>query len=251
MRPIAKKVLPDVVETAVLGPTPAQRQAGITQAGAQQKILQGGIFAENMPVTGAPPATEGGIAQPEQISVPSQVSLDVPKTTTYNIEGGIQLPQQPVMMGSPMVYGRVAQTAAELARRGGLTLPGLAVGTGIGAIADAVFGPDGKALTIPQQMRAATGMAFTRKTQMAYKDLVEMTGLENAAACTGVPVGLLCKALIHKFPVRRRGITAAQLRTAKRVNGTIARMRKELSTEFKTSTRRASTRRSNTIIAQN
>lgn len=243
-------MLPDVVETAVLGPTPAQQKAGITQLGAMQKVLTVGPFAENTPVSGTTPASEGGSIIPQQVSVPPGGSIDL-TFSPLSIEGSTQMPQQPVMMGSPMVYGRVAQTAAELARRGGLTLPGLAVGTGIGALADAVFGPDGKALTIPQQMKAATGMSFTRKTQMAYKDLVEMTGLENAAACTGVPVNLLCKALIHKFPVRRRGITAAQLRTAKRVNGTIARMHKELSTEFKTSTRRAPARRSSTIIAQN
>ena len=234
----------------MLGPTAAQASAGLTQLGAMSKIITQGPFAENTPVTGMPPASEGGAVEPEVVSMPSGGSFDL-TYSPLNIEGTTQMPQQPTMMGSPMVYGNVARTAAELARRGGLTLPGLAVGTGIGAIADTLLGPSGKPLTVPQQMKAATGMAFTRKTQMAYKDLVEMTGLQNAAACTGVDVGLLCRALIHKFPTRRKGITAAQLRTAKRVNGTIARMHKELSTEFKGATRRSPARRASTIIAQN
>ena len=75
-----------------------------------------------------------------------------------------------------------------------------------------------------------------------------MTGLQNAAACLGIPEQLFCQALIHRFPTRRRGISAAQLRTAKRVNGTIARMHKELSAEFKGATRRAPARKTSTVI---
>lgn len=199
------------------------------------------------------PASEGGAVQADVVTVPPGGSVDTlqtPSTIIQNIPYGGEFMQQPVqsgipMLGSPMVYSRVADIARQLSRRGGIG--GLATGVGIGGLAGALIGQDGKPVTIPQQMRAVTGMPFTRKTQMAYKDLVEMTSLENAAACTGVPVDLLCRALIHRFPVRRRGITAAQLRTAKRVNSTVAKMHKELATEFKTSTRRTAARRS-TII---
>ena len=163
----------------------------------------------------------------------------------------MQLPNQAFapMMGSPMVYNRVAQVARTLAGRGGIG--GIATGVGVGGLAASLLDGNGKPMTIPQQIKAVTGMAFTRKTQTAYKDLAEMTGLQNAAACLGIPEQLLCKAIIHRFPARRRGISAAQLRTAKRVNGTIARMHKELSSEFKGATRRAPARRSASTIVQN
>lgn len=158
--------------------------------------------------------------------------------------------QQPVMqggamLGSPMVYNRVAQIASQLAARGGIGR--IATGIGVGGLAASLL-PGDRPMTVPQQVRAVTGMSFTRKTQMAYKNLAEMTGLQNAAACLGIPEQLFCQALIHRFPTRRRGISAAQLRTAKRVNGQIARMHKELSSEFKGATRRSPARRTSTVI---
>lgn len=164
----------------------------------------------------------------------------------------MQLPAQQAgipMLGSPMVYNRVAQVARTLAGRGGIG--GLATGVGIGGLASGLFDGNGKPLTIPQQVKAVTGMPFTRKTQMAYKQLAEMTGLQNAAACLGIPEQLFCQALIHRFPARRRGISAAQLRTAKRVNSNIARMHKELSAEFKGATRRSPARRTSSTVIQN
>ena len=207
---------------------------------------------------GGPSGTEGGAVQPEVVTVPPNVSSDVltpPTTNIVNIPyGGEFMAQQPVMqggamLGSPMVYNRVAQIARQLAGRGGIG--GVATGVGVGGLLGGLIGDNGKPLTIPQQVKAVTGKAFTRKTQMAYKNLAEMTGLQNAAACLGIPEQLFCQALIHRFPTRRRGISAAQLRTAKRVNGTIARMHKELSSEFKGATRRAPTRRTSSTIVQN
>ena len=249
VRDIAKKVLPDVVETAVLGPTPAQAAAGITQLGAITRVATQGPFAENTPLTGMPPAMEQSVTTPRVITEPAGVSADVIQPPAMEI--GMQQPTQAgvPMLGSPMVYSRVADIARTLAGRGGIG--GVATGVGIGGLAASVFDGNGKPLTVPQQVKAVTGQAFTRKTQMAYKNLAEMTGLQNAAACLGIPEQLFCQAMIHRFPTRRRGISAAQLRTAKRVNGTIARMHKELSSEFKGATRRAPARRSNTIIAQN
>lgn len=192
--------------------------------------------------------------QGDVVTTPPGVSQDnlaaAPTTIIQNIPyGGEFMAQQPVMLGSPMVYGRVAQKAAELARRGGIG--GAVGGLGVGLGLDALLGTNGKMPTIPQQVKAVTGMPFTRKTQMAYKNLAEMTGISNAAACLGIPEQLMCQALIHRFPARRRGISAAQLRTAKRVNSTIARMHKELSSEFKGATRRAPARRSASTIVQN
>ena len=185
------------------------------------------------------------------VTQPPAASGDVLTNIPYGGEF-MQLPQQQAgipMLGSPMVYNRVAQVARQLAGRGGIG--GVATGVGIGGLAGALFDSSGKPLTIPQQVRAVTGMSFTRKTQMAYKQLAEMTGLQNAAACLGIPEQLFCQALIHRFPVRRRGISAAQLRTAKRVNSNIAKMHKELSAEFKGATRRTAARRTSSTVIQN
>ena len=212
---------------------------------------------EVTPPSGQPPASEGGAVRGDPVTVPPAVSQDILEPTTPNQTiianipyGGEFMAQQPVMqggamLGSPMVYNRVAQVAQQLAARGGIGR--IATGIGVGGLAASLL-PGDRPMTVPQQVRAVTGMSFTRKTQMAYKNLAEMTGLQNAAACLGIPEQLFCQALIHRFPTRRRGISAAQLRTAKRVNGQIARMHKELSAEFKGATRRAPARRTSTVI---
>lgn len=244
--------MPDDIETAIYGPTQAQRAAGVTRLGALGNYFDG---RDQTSTTGSPPAGEGGTVRGDVVDIPANVSQDnlsPPTTNVINIPyGGEFMAQQPVMqggamLGSPMVYNRVAQIARQLAGRGGIG--GVATGVGVGGLIGGLIGDNGKPLTIPQQVRAVTGMSFTRKTQMAYKNLAEMTGLQNAAACLGIPEQLFCQALIHRFPTRRRGISAAQLRTAKRVNGQIARMHKELSSEFKGATRRAPARRTSTVI---
>ena len=209
---------------------------------------------EVTPPTGEPPASEGGAVRGDVVTTPPAVSQDnlqqQPQTIIANIPyGGEFMSQQPTMMGSPMVYANVAQTAARLARRGGLG--GVIGGVGAGLGLEALLGSNGRPMTIPQQVRAVTGMSFTRKTQLAYKNLAEMTGIANAAACLGMEERLMCQALIHRFPTRRRGISAAQLRTAKRVNSTIAKMHKELSTEFKGAARRSPARRTSSTVIQN
>lgn len=216
--------------------------------------MQDVVAAPAQDVAIAPPASEGGVVRSDVVTQPRGVSQDVFNEGIPNIPYGGEFMQQPVqagipMLGSPMVYSRVADIARTLAGRGGLGR--VATGVGVGGLAASLFDGNGKPLTIPQQVRAVTGMSFTRKTQTAYKQLAEMTGLENAAACLGIPQQLFCQALIHRFPVRRRGISAAQLRTAKRVNSNIARMHKELSSEFKGATRRSPARRSSSTVIQN
>lgn len=244
--------------TAVTGAAKAAEAVGLGGKLLPQR-LQDAVRAPVSGQDGLPilhrPGTEGGAVEPEVLTQPGNVSADVinpPSTQIVNIPyGGEFMAQQPVMqggamLGSPMVYNRVAQVARTLAGRGGIG--GLATGVGIGGLAGSLLDSGGRPMTVPQQVRAVTGMSFTRKTQLAYKNLAEMTGLSNAAACLGIPEQLFCQALIHRFPTRRRGISAAQLRTAKRVNGTIARMHKELSAEFKGATRRAPARRTSTVI---
>lgn len=245
-RSVAKKFMPDEIETALYGPTPAQRQAGVSRLSAL------GSFVAGRDTTGGtePPGSEGGSVRGDVVDQPptSRDLLEQPRTIVNTIPyGGEFMAQQPMMMGSPMVYSRVADIARQLASRGGIG--GVATGVGVGGLIGSMFDGNGRPATIPQQVRAVTGMSFTRKTQMAYKNLAEMTGLQNAAACLGIPEQLFCQALIHRFPVRRRGISAAQLRTAKRVNRTVKQMHSELG--LRTTTRRAPARRSASTVIQN
>lgn len=219
--------MPQKLQDAVAGPQPQPRQ-------------------DSGPVL--PPASEGGAVQSEVVTVPPNVSQDMIGTIPY----GGEFMQQPTqsgipMLGSPMVYNRVAEIARTLAGRGGIG--GVATGIGVGALGSSLFDSNGRPATVPQMVRSVTGQPFTRKTQMAYKNLAEMTGLQNAAACLGIPEQLFCQAMIHRFPVRRRGISAAQLRTAKRVNRTVKQMHAELG--LKTTTRRAPARRAGSTVIQN
>ena len=248
----APAVLKTAATTAVA--TTAARKLLPQRAEAPYLAAQG---VEVTPPSGQPPASEGGAVIGDVVEQPAGVSGDVLQPTPTNIfnipqtipYGGEFMAQQPMMMGSPMVYSRVADIARQLAGRGGLG--GIATGVGVGGLAGALLDGSGRPLTVPQQIKAVTGKPFTRKTQVAYKQLAEMTGLQNAAACLGIPEQLFCQAMIHRFPTRRRGISAAQLRTAKRVNSTIARMHKELSTEFKGAARRAPARRTSSTVIQN
>lgn len=213
------------------------------------------VARAGMETTPGPAGDEGGDVSGSVVTQPPGQSgdrLESPTTIINTIPYGgefMQLPQQAgvPMLGSPMVYNRVAQVARQLAGRGGIG--GVATGVGVGGLLGGLFDGNGKPLTIPQQVRAVTNMSFTRKTQVAYKNLAEMVGLQQAAACLGIPEQLFCQALIHRFPVRRRGISAAQLRTAKRVNKTVKAMHAELG--LKTTTRRAPTRRSASTVIQN
>lgn len=110
------------------------------------------------------------------------------------------------------------------------TLPtavGVAGGVGLGMMDGAV----------PQQVR------FTRKQQQQVKEMVELVGFEVAMSILGVDAATLAFMLTKKFPRRGQGITAAQLRTATRVNNKIIHMHDKLKSAYGTAARRTTTRR--------
>ena len=115
-RSVAKKILPDELETAIVGPTAAQRQAGVTRLSALES------FATGRDTTGGsePPGSEGGSVRGDVVDQPpgSRDLLEQPTTNVINIPygGEFMAQQQPMqagvpMLGSPMVYNRVAQIA--------------------------------------------------------------------------------------------------------------------------------------------
>lgn len=83
----------------------------------------------------------------------------------------------------------------------------------------------------------------TRKQQKMVKDLVMIVGIESAAGILGLSVGEVALIMTKKFRATGKGITAAQLRTAQRVNNRIVHMHDKLKAAYGSSTRRTTTRR--------
>ena len=114
-------------------------------------------------------------------------------------------------------------------------LPTGTIPTAIGVAGGAAIGMmDGGA---PAQVR------FTRKQQAQVKEMVELIGFEAAMSILGVDAATLAFMLTKKFPRRGQGITAAQLRTATRVNNKIIHMHDKLKSAYGTAARRTTTRR--------
>ena len=83
----------------------------------------------------------------------------------------------------------------------------------------------------------------TRKQQKMVKDLVMIVGIEQAASILGLAVGEVALIMTKKFRATGKGITAAQLRTAQRVNNRIVHMHDKLKASYGSATRRTTTRR--------
>jgi hypothetical protein len=81
-------------------------------------------------------------------------------------------------------------------------------------------------------------LSVTRKQQHQLKQMVMYLGINGTAEYLGLSVQELAGLLVKKFPPRRKGISAAQLRNAKRVNRQIMGMAKQLQDACKTTTRR-------------
>ena len=65
---------------------------------------------------------------------------------------------------------------------------------------------------------------ITRKQQRMLRQMLQYRSIEMLAADYGIPVKELAMLAAKQFPVRRKGISAAQLRNAKRVNNQILNM---------------------------
>jgi hypothetical protein len=102
-----------------------------------------------------------------------------------------------------------------------------------------VCGPQQKALiSVRTKPDGSQCLSVTRKQQHQLKQMVMYLGIEGAADVLSLNVRELAMLLVKKFPPRRKGISAAQLRNAKRVNRTIMGMAKQLTDSCKTTARR-------------
>lgn len=104
---------------------------------------------------------------------------------------------------------------------------------------------------MPYSVNQRTGcLSVTRKQQKVLKQMLMYAPMADVAAFVGLSKDELFALVTKQFPTRRRGITAAQLRNAKRVNNQIIRMHDQLASAFKTTTARRSTRAAGTRVTQ-
>lgn len=93
-------------------------------------------------------------------------------------------------------------------------------------------------VSVRQNRDGSQCLSVTRKQQHQLKQMVMYLGINGTAEYVGLSVQELAGLLVKKFPPRRKGISAAQLRNAKRVNRQIMGMAKQLQDACKTTTRR-------------
>lgn len=104
---------------------------------------------------------------------------------------------------------------------------------------------------MPYSVNQRTGcLSVTRKQQNVLKQMLMYAPMADVAAFVGLSKDELFALVTKQFPTRRRGITAAQLRNAKRVNNQIIRMHDQLASAFKTTTARRTTRSTGTRVTQ-
>jgi len=134
------------------------------------------------------------------------------------------------MENGPQVYqgftGALGPVAGQIGRTIGRTLFGGGAGGVAGTVGGAVTGFG------VGQMMAGNGVCepkpfvrldkcgrpiITRAMQAKAKDMVMCMGIEGAAAALGVSVPLLAEIAFKRFKPRAKGISGAQLKTAKRV----------------------------------
>lgn len=126
----------------------------------------------------------------------------------------------------------------------------IAIGMGLGEVMDIIpdisiskfFGSSAVCATkpggAPITIRPDGCITVTRKQQAKLKVMVQTIGLSAVANALNLSEGEVAALLLKNFPRRGKGITAAQLRNAKRVNRTIMGMAKQLQDACKTTTRR-------------
>lgn len=183
--------------------------------------------------TGITQAFGGGTQQGQSVAV-SQATQTLPQETQSS---SANVGAQPYL-GAGIAAAPLVSAGRALGQGFGQLIGKLPTGTlptAIGVGAGALMG--GIDMGGPAQIR------FTRKQQAQVKEMVELVGFEAAMSILGVDAATLAFMLTKKFPRRGQGITAAQLRTAQRVNNKVIHMHDKLKAAYGASARRTTTRR--------
>lgn len=140
--------------------------------------------------------------------------------------------RQIMTAGFPTVYRpQVGQAVAEGAIGQIMDLiPDISISKFFGGSQVCATKPSGAPVTV----RPDGCITVSRKQQQRLKVMVQTIGLQAVADALGLSDGEVAALLLKNFPRRGKGISAAQLRNAKRVNRTIMGMAKQLQDACKT-----------------
>ena len=189
--------------------------AGVGQIGAGFQQVSGGTQqGQSVAVS---QATQTQPQETQASSTQAGMGVGFPATGFYGV--GQQLGR-----GIGQLFGKAPSGLVGLGT-------GVAGGMAIDAVSTAMMGGMGGDIRV------------TRKQQKMVKDLVMIVGIESAAGILGLSVGEVALIMTKKFRATGKGITAAQLRTAQRVNNRIVHMHDKLKAAYGSSTRRTSARR--------
>lgn len=181
--------------------------------------------------TGIQQAT-GGTNQGQGVAYSQATQTFPQETQASSTQAGMGL-----ALGGGSLVGVGQQLGRGFGQLFGKAPPGL-VGLGTGVAG-------GMAVDAVTSMIGGMGgdVRVTRKQQKMVKDLVMIVGIETAASILGLSVGEVALIMTKKFRATGKGITAAQLRTAQRVNNRIVHMHDKLKASYGSATRRTTTRR--------
>ena len=207
--------------------------------GSTQQVLSGlgnigaGLAGVGAIGTGITQAFGGGTQQGQSVAV-SQATQTVPQETqSSSANVGVQ-----PYLGAGVATAPLMGAGRALGQGFGQLFGKLPTGT-----VPTVIGVGAGALMGGMDMGGGAQIRFTRKQQQQVKEMVELVGFEAAMSILGVDAATLAFMLTKKFPRRGQGITAAQLRTATRVNNRIIHMHDKLKAAYGSTTRRTTARR--------
>ena len=222
--------LGDIVEglgDVILGPKGTR---GASIGGAIGGVYGGreGAVVGSVVGSGLSSAIASGRKGQEAVSspTPSQTPRFAPENALSSTMPGVYRPQAPYMAGFTG-FPRVPNTVRDIA-----------TGIGMGEVMDIIpdiniskyFGP-----ACPVDQKRVVGVSadgckytITRKQQRALREMLKYQSIQQIAAANNIPVDDLAMLASKQFPPKRRGVSGAQLATAKRVNNQILNMAKKL-----------------------
>ena len=202
------------------------------------------IAARTSPTQQTASGREGQVAT----SVPQPGPIETAYSSVYNPRNPFGINRRRVATQTfPAVIGAVGGAALEQAMD---IIPDINISKFFGGGMN-ICGTQNGMPKMPYSVNARTGcLSVTRKQQKVLKEMLMYAPMDAVASFVGLSKDELFALVTKQFPARRRGITAAQLRNAKRVNNQIIRMHDQLASAFKTTTARRTTKAAATRVTQ-
>jgi len=193
-------------------------------AGAATGAALGGSISKQ--ISGKSAVSSPTVAQAPQGAAETGLSGVSTGPITQQDYANLARGRQIITGGFPTVYRpQVGQAVAEGAIGQVMDLiPDISISKFFGGSMVCATKPSGAPVTV----RPDGCITVTRKQQQRLKVMVQTIGLQAVADALGLSEGEVAALLLKNFPRRGKGITAAQLRNAKRVNRTIMGMAKQL-----------------------